>query len=78
MSLGVLEKFVETRWGIMRLFLLIIAIIILTCAAARNAQSEPLVTISCEKPNGFNIAYGTSLTERVKPSKKSNQNQRRP
>ena len=49
----------------MRLFLSIIAIIILTCTATPNAQSEPLVTISCEKPNGFNIAYGTSFTERV-------------
>jgi hypothetical protein len=49
----------------MRLFLSIIAIIILTCTATPNAQSEPLVTISCEKPNGFNIAYGASFTERV-------------
>jgi hypothetical protein len=36
------------------------------CAAGlAKANAEPLVTISCEKPAGFSIQYGTPLTERV-------------
>jgi hypothetical protein len=49
----------------MRLCLSVIAIFILTCIAVSKAQAEPLVTISCEKPNGFNISYGTTLMERL-------------
>jgi hypothetical protein len=29
-----------------------------------------LVTISCDRPNGFNIAYGTTLTERFDAAQK--------
>jgi hypothetical protein len=35
-----------------------------------KASAEPILTISCDKPNGFNIAYGTSLKERVDASPK--------
>jgi hypothetical protein len=40
------------------------------CLAGAEAHAEPLVTISCGKPNGFNIAYGTSLIERFEASEK--------
>jgi len=42
-----------------------LAVIVLTCIAVTNAEAEPLVTISCDKPTGFNIRYGTTLKERV-------------
>ena len=35
-------------------------------ASAAHAYAEPLVTIICDKPNGFNIKYGVSSTERLK------------
>jgi hypothetical protein len=31
--------------------------------------AEPLVTISCDKPDGFNMTYGVSFGERVEASK---------
>jgi hypothetical protein len=36
---------------------------------ASEADAEPLVTISCEKPNGISIKYGTSLLEHLEASK---------
>ena len=42
----------------------------ITCIAVPEAGAEPLLTISCDKPNGFNIAYGTTLTERVEAREK--------
>jgi hypothetical protein len=41
-----------------------IATLPVTCVAVPKAEAEPLVTISCDKPNGFNIAYRTTITER--------------
>jgi hypothetical protein len=49
----------------MRLSLSVTAILALTCIAVPRASAEPLVTISCDKPNGFNISYGTTLKERL-------------
>jgi hypothetical protein len=34
------------------------------------ADGEPMLTISCDKPTGFNIAYGTSFKERLEASEK--------
>jgi hypothetical protein len=42
-----------------------IAALALACIAMPKAEAEPLVTISCDKPKGFNIAYGTTLVERA-------------
>jgi hypothetical protein len=40
-------------------------------AVLGKASAEPILTISCDKPNGFNIAYGTSLNERFDASQKN-------
>jgi hypothetical protein len=41
------------------------------CAAASaKVNAEPMLTISCDKPNGFNIEYGTALHERVETDQK--------
>jgi hypothetical protein len=43
----------------------------IACAAAlAKANAEPMLTISCEKPKGFNIEYGTTLHERVEADQK--------
>jgi hypothetical protein len=34
------------------------------------ASAEPLVTITCDQPKGFNITYGTSLRERFEAREK--------
>jgi hypothetical protein len=52
----------------MRLYLSITAIVLLT---SPMAKAEPLVTISCDKPNGFRIEYGTSPEERIEASQKN-------
>jgi hypothetical protein len=39
--------------------------VVLTIALSSNAKAEPLVTISCEKPEGVSMAYGVSLAERM-------------
>jgi hypothetical protein len=52
----------------MRLCLSIIAIVLLTLP---TAKAEPLVTISCDKPNGFRIEYGTTPEERFEASQKN-------
>jgi hypothetical protein len=55
----------------MRLSLSVMAM--LTLASIRvvsKADAEPLVTISCNKPNGFNIAYGVSLADHVAATQK--------
>ena len=44
---------------------------ILTIAAISKANAEPLVTISCEKPNGVSISYGASLQERAEAKEKN-------
>src|SRR5215467_6986498 len=36
-----------------------------------NAEAGPLVTISCEKPNGFNIEYGTPFWDSAHASEKN-------
>lgn len=33
--------------------------------AATEANAEPLVTVSCEKPTGFSITYGVALTDQA-------------
>src|SRR5262249_49839950 len=38
---------------------------VLTIALSPNAIADPLVTISCEKPEGVSMAYGVSLAERM-------------
>jgi len=42
-----------------------IVIIAITCSVAAQAFAVPLVTITCDKPNGFNLSYGVSFTERL-------------
>jgi hypothetical protein len=49
----------------------IIVVALASIATGAKANAEPLVTISCDKPNGFNIAYGTSLIERFEASQKN-------
>jgi hypothetical protein len=61
----------------MRWRLTISAVLVLTRIALPKAEAEPLVTISCDKPKGFNIAYGTTLMERAEARKKSSRNRRR-
>src|SRR5262244_4665026 len=41
---------------------------ILAISFSPRAIAEPLVTISCEKPEGVSMAYGVSLTERMNGS----------
>jgi hypothetical protein len=41
-----------------------------TTGVVPKANAEPLVTISCDKPNGFNIAYGTSFGQRLEAEQK--------
>ena len=48
-----------------------IAVLLVICLALPTARAEPLVTISCDKPNGFNIAYGTTLRERFEARQKN-------
>jgi hypothetical protein len=55
----------------MRLSLSVTVILALTCIAVPSASAEPLVTISCDKPNGVNITYGASLRERVEAREKN-------
>lgn len=38
---------------------------VLATAISPNAIAEPLVTISCEKPEGVSMAYGVSLADRM-------------
>jgi len=54
----------------MRLSLAVTAIF----ALAHTAEATPLVTIYCDKPNGFNISYGTSLAERFEASQQKRPN----
>ena len=55
----------------MRLSLSVTAIFALTYIIVPRASAEPLVTISCDKPNGVSITYGTSLQERVEAREKN-------
>ena len=55
----------------MRLSLSVTAILALTYIVVPSASAEPLVTISCDKPNGVSIAYGASLQERVEAREKN-------
>jgi hypothetical protein len=41
---------------------------VLTISLAPSAIAEPLVTISCEKPEGVSMAYGISLAEHMNAS----------
>jgi hypothetical protein len=41
------------------------AVMLAFIGAAAEANAEPLLTISCEKPTGFSIAYGVSLTDQA-------------
>jgi hypothetical protein len=50
--------------------LMMLMALALTCTAVPKAKAEPLVTISCDKPKGFNIAYGTTLKERAEAREK--------
>ena len=43
----------------------------LGCLAVPEAEAGPLVTIHCDQLKGFNIAYGTTLTERFEARKKT-------
>ena len=55
----------------MRLSLSVTAIFALTYIIVPRASAEPLVTISCDKPNGVSIAYGAPLQERVEAREKN-------
>ena len=55
----------------MRLSLSVTAILMLAYIGIPRANAEPLVTISCDKPNGVSITYGTSLQERVEAREKN-------
>ena len=48
-----------------------IVILVLASFVMPKAKAEPLVTISCDKPNGFSIGYGTTLIGRFEASKKN-------
>jgi len=52
----------------MRLSLSVLA---LTYIVVPSASAEPLVTISCDKPNGVSITYGAPLQERVEAREKN-------
>jgi hypothetical protein len=54
----------------MRLLLSMTALVLACICAIPKADAEPLVTISCDKPNGFNIRYGTTLQQRFEASQK--------
>ena len=41
-----------------------IAAFFIASLLSTTSFAEPLVTITCDKPDGFNIAYGISLTDR--------------
>jgi hypothetical protein len=41
---------------------------VLAILLSPNAVAEPLVTISCERPEGVSMAYGVSLAERMNAS----------
>jgi hypothetical protein len=56
---------------LMRWRLVIIAMLALTCLTVAKAEAEPLVTISCDKPEGFSIQYGVSFPESLEASKKN-------
>ena len=56
---------------LMRLSLSVTAILALTYIVVPSASAEPLVTISCDKPNGVSIAYGASLQERLEAREKN-------
>ena len=46
-------------------------VIMVACAAGlAKANAEPLLTISCENPDGFSIKYGTTITERIAADQK--------
>jgi hypothetical protein len=51
--------------------LMMLAALALACIAVPKAEAESLVTISCDKPKGFNIAYGTTLKERFEARQKN-------
>ena len=55
----------------MRLSLSVTVILALTHIVVPSASAEPLVTISCDKPNGVSIAYGAPLQERVEAREKN-------
>jgi len=44
---------------------------VLTIALSRQATAEPLITISCKKPEGVSMAYGVSLDDRMNASASS-------
>jgi hypothetical protein len=58
---------VALAWGAMsRCAALGGVVSVVACAVAlAKANAGPMLTISCDKPNGFNIAYGASFKERV-------------
>jgi hypothetical protein len=55
----------------MRLSLSVTAILMLAYIGIPRANAEPLVTISCDKPNGVSITYGAPLQERVEAREKN-------
>jgi hypothetical protein len=56
----------------MRLCVLATTLVVLAYTVS-IAKAEPLVTVYCDKPNGFNIAYGTTLKERVEAEQNKQQ-----
>jgi hypothetical protein len=54
-------------FGLAVLFPLLVTHLTLTLG---TANAEPLVTVSCDVPKGFNIAYGTTLLERAEAREK--------
>jgi hypothetical protein len=55
----------------MRWHLGMIATLALISIVVPKAEAEPLVTISCEQPKGFDISYGTTLKERFEAEEKN-------
>src|SRR5262249_4373946 len=55
----------------MRLLLPAATLALACVGAISRAGAEPLVTISCEKPDGVSISYGSSLQERVEAREKN-------
>jgi hypothetical protein len=50
----------------------LVTVIMVACSATfAKANAGPMLTISCDKPNGFNIAYGVSFAARVEAEQKN-------
>jgi hypothetical protein len=55
--------------GILRGYTLLTVGFIIVSLLPTISIAEPLVTIPCDKPNGFNMQYGVSFTERLEAAR---------